>query len=64
MSGRKDIKPWWILTFNQRKFLSRKFKKTQAEIQNCKDNGDWDCVMHLQSLLRRVWWGIKRYKNK
>ena len=64
MSGRKNNKSWWILTFNQRKFLSRKFKKTQAEIQYCKDNGDWNCVMHLQSLLRRVWWGIKRYKNK
>lgn len=64
MSGRKDSKPWWILSFHQRKLLSRKFKKTQDEIQFCKDNGDWDCVMYLQSLLRRAWWGIKRYKNK
>ena len=61
---RKDRKPSWILSVNQRKYLSRKFKKVQAEIKECKSIGDWECVCRLSSLLRNAWWGIKRYKDK
>lgn len=61
---RFDRKPSWVLSFRQRKLLSRKFKKTEEQIQECKDAGDWLCVKRLKSLLRRVWWGIKRYKDK
>jgi len=61
---RKDNKPWWILSYRQRKFLSRKFKKTESQIQEAKDEEDWLEVIRLKSLLRRVWWGVKRYKNK
>lgn len=64
MSKIKARKPWWILNFRQRKFLSKKFKDTEKLIQENKDSGDWSEVSRLQSLLRRVWWGIKRYKNK
>ena len=61
---RKDNKPWWILSYRQRKFSSRKFKKTESQIQEAKDEEDWLEVIRLKSLLRRVWWGVKRYKNK
>lgn len=64
MSNRKDRKPWWILDFRQRPKLSRKFKKTEDQIEECKKAGDWECVKRLKSLLRRSWWGIKRYKDK
>jgi hypothetical protein len=64
MSDKKDRKPWWILSIRQRKLLSRKFKSTETAIQDCKDKGDWACVRRLRSLLRRAWWGIKRYKDK
>ena len=61
---RKDRKPWWILSHRQRKFLSRKFKNKESEIQEAKEDGDWLKVIKLKSFLRRVWWGVKRYKNK
>jgi hypothetical protein len=64
MSEGKTRKPWWILTFRQRKFLSRKFRDTEKLIQENKDSGNWSEVSRLQSLLRRVWWGIKRYRDK
>ena len=62
MSERKDRKPWWILSYNKRKYVSQKFKNTEKLIQENKDKGDWTEVKKLKSLLRRAWWGIKRYK--
>ena len=62
MSERKDRKPWWILGYNKRKYVSQKFKNTEKLIQENKDKGDWIEVKKLKSLLRRAWWGIKRYK--
>jgi len=61
---RKDSKPWWILSWRQRKYLSKKFKDTEKLIQECKDSGNWKEEKRLKSLLRRSWWGIKRYMNK
>lgn len=54
----------WKLSDKQRKSTSRKYKETEKAIKRCKMDGDWFCVLKLRSLLRRVWWGIKRYKGK
>ena len=32
--------------------------------QKKKLSGDWGEVKKLKSLLRRVWWGVKRYNKK
>ena len=61
---RQDRKIPWILSYNQRKLTSRKFRKTEEEIQKAKDEKRWTDCIRLKSLLRRAWWGIKRYKDK
>jgi hypothetical protein len=38
--------------------------KTENEIQEAKQNGDWKLVTRLKYLLRNAWWGHKRIKNK
>jgi hypothetical protein len=60
--NRKDRKPPWILTYMQRKHTSRKYKDTEKQIKLCRQAGDWSCVVKLGRLLRRVWWGVRRYK--
>lgn len=62
--ARKNNKPSWILSYKQRKKVSRKFKTTQQQIDRYKQNGDWSCASKLSRLLRNVWWGIKRYRDK
>lgn len=57
-------KPWWILSYEKRKYVSLKYKNTEKEINESKLKGDWDKVKRLKSLLRRAWWGTKRYKDK
>jgi hypothetical protein len=42
----------------------KKFKDTEIEIQKAKQSQDWTKVKRLKYILRKVWWGIKRYKNK
>lgn len=61
---RKCNKPWWILDYNKRKNVSGKYRATEKEILEKKLSGDWSEVKRLKSLIRKVWWGIKRYKDK
>ena len=61
---RKDRSVPWILRYRQRKFRSRKMLKTENEIQEAKQNGDWKLVTRLKCLLRNAWWGYKKIKNK
>ena len=62
--SRQDKKPWWILSYNDIKKTSLKYRSTLDKIKECKQSGDWECVRKLKSLLRRAWWGTKRYNKK
>lgn len=53
----------WKLSYTQKKHVSYKFRETEREILKCKQAEDWQCVKRLKSLLRRKWWGVKRYKK-
>ena len=61
---RNNSKPWWILSWRQRASVSRKSKDTEKKIKDCRMSGDWKMEIRLKSILRRSWWGIKRYLNK
>lgn len=61
---RKDRRPPWILSYKQRKYTSRKFREAEKKATEAKLAGDWAQFSKIKSLLRRVWWGIKRYKDK
>jgi hypothetical protein len=61
--SRKDRKPPWIIAWNMRPYKCRKIKKTEEEILEAKNNGDWLKVIKLKNLLRKVWWGYKRLKK-
>lgn len=61
---RKDNRVPWILPYRIRKSVSRKFRDTERRIKQCREAGDWNCVKRLKYILRNVWWGIKRYKDK
>ena len=62
--ARLDRKVPWILSYRQRKYTSRKFRETEKKATEAKLSGDWMEFSRIKSLLRRVWWGIKRYKDK
>tara|TARA_B000000557_G_scaffold257453_1_gene250781 strand:- start:6044 stop:6241 length:198 start_codon:yes stop_codon:yes gene_type:complete len=53
----------WKLSYNQRKKVSRKFKNTEEEALQAKQEGRWYDYAKIKLKLRKVWWGIKRYKN-
>ena len=59
---RKDRPASWQLPYSKRAKVSRKLFNTMKQIKECRKDGDWDCVKKLSRLIRRVWWGIKRYK--
>jgi len=61
--ARKDTRMPWILPYVDRTKVSKKYKDTVKQINNCRLTGDWECVKMLKRLLRRVWWGTKRYKK-
>tara|TARA_Y100000589_G_scaffold164946_1_gene156781 strand:+ start:214 stop:402 length:189 start_codon:yes stop_codon:yes gene_type:complete len=61
---RRDKREPWKLSYQQHKKVCGKFRATEKRIQELKDAKDWWAVAKLKSFLRRVWWGIKRYKNK
>jgi len=61
---RKDRSVPWILKYRQRKLRSRKMLKTEDQIQDAKEKGDWKLVIRLKHLLRNAWWGYKRIQNK
>ena len=60
--NRKDRKIPWILPYNKRSQVCRKLSDTMNEIKESRNKGEWDKVKSLSRLIRRVWWGIKRYK--
>lgn len=61
---RKDRKLPWLLTWRQRSLRTRKMKRTEEEILTAKKEGNWTKAIKLKHLLRKVWWGYKRIKNK
>ena len=64
MTQRSDRSVPWIIRYRQRKFRSRKMLKTENQIQEAKQAGDWKLVTRLKYLLRNAWWGYKKIKNK
>lgn len=60
---RKDRRSPWILPWNQRHKVSKKYRETEKQIKQCQQDNDWRCVKRLKYILRNVWWGIKRYKK-
>lgn len=64
MSSRQERREPWKLPYQKRKSVSKKFKDTEIEIQKAKQSQNWTKVKRLKYILRKVWWGIKRYKNK
>ena len=61
---RSDRRPPWLMPYEDRKKVSKKFKDTESKIREAKDKGDWHLAIRLKRLLMKAWWGIKRYKNK
>lgn len=64
MTQRSNRSVPWIIRYRQRKFRSRKMLKTENQIQEAKQAGDWKLVTRLKYLLRNAWWGYKRIQNK
>lgn len=64
MTTRNDRKVPWILSYRQRFLRSKKLRDTEKEIKQARHDQDWGKVTKLGRLIRRVWWGIKRYKDK
>lgn len=62
--SRQDKRPSWILRYRDRPYVSKKYKDTEKQIDQCKHDGDWDCVKKLKRLLRNAWWGVRRYNKK
>lgn len=62
--NRKERRPPWLLAWNQRPLRTRKIKKTENQIEKAKKEGNWSEAIKLKNLLRKVWWGYKRIKNK
>ena len=61
-NSRKDRREPWKLSWSVRKKVSKKFKDTEKKIKKLCMAGEWYKAIKLKSLLRRCWWGIKRYK--
>ena len=64
MTQRSNRSVPWIIRYRQRKFRSRKMLKTENQIQEAKQAGDWKLVTRLKYLLRNAWSGYKRIQNK
>lgn len=59
---RKDNRIPWILPYQKRKKVSRKYRDTEKRIKEAKSESRWSDVIRLKYILRNIWWGIKRYK--
>lgn len=60
--NRKDRRPSWILPYSKRSKVCRKLANTMKDIKEHRNKGEWESVKSLSRLIRKVWWGIKRYK--
>ena len=49
--NRKCKRPWWILEYSKRKYVSGKYRSTEKEISDKKLSGDWGEVKKLKSLV-------------
>ena len=58
----KPERPLYIPPYESRKNFCRKIKQTEKEINELKKDGNWKGVSHLSKVLRKAWWGYKRYK--
>tara|TARA_B100000214_G_C23709738_1_gene509153 strand:- start:139 stop:318 length:180 start_codon:yes stop_codon:yes gene_type:complete len=58
----KPERPLYIPQYENRKYFCRKIRKTEKEINELKKDGNWKEVSHLSKVLRKAWWGYKRYK--
>ena len=61
---RKEKRSPWLLAWHERPLRNRKIRKTEKQIQDAKDIGNWTLASRLKSLLRKAWWGYKRITNK
>ena len=61
---RNDRRVPWILSYKQKFMRCKKLKDTEKEIKQARMDGEWLKAIRLGRLIRHVWWGIKRYKNK
>lgn len=64
MTTRNNRRPSWILSYKQRFLRCGKLRETEKEIKQARRDQDWGTVTRLGRLIRHVWWGIKRYRNK
>jgi hypothetical protein len=53
----------WKLPYDKRKKVSKKFKNAEKEAQQAKQEGRWYDYSKIKLKLRKIWWGIKRYKD-
>lgn len=61
---RKEKRSPWLLSWHERPLRNKKTRKTEQQIQDAKDAGNWTLVSRLKYLLRKTWWGYKKIKNK
>lgn len=55
------LPPYIVPYLNRRKFC-RKVRDTEKEVQILKNEGKWTEAARLEWVLRKAWWGYKRYK--
>jgi len=61
---RTDKRPSWILSYRQRRYRCRKLREAEKQIKILKSRNQWIHASHLHRLIRRVWWGIKKYSKR
>ncbi|NDG52718.1 MAG: hypothetical protein EBY39_06805 [Flavobacteriia bacterium] len=62
MFQRKERREPWKLPYLKRTKVSKKFKETEKAAREAKSQGRWYDFAKIKLKLRKVWWGIKRYK--
>jgi len=56
-------RPSYIPPYESRKHFCRKIRETEKKITELKKNDDWKEASHLSKVLRKAWWGYKRYNE-
>ena len=60
---RQERREPWKLPYSQRSKTSKKFRDTEKKIKQPENDHEWYSAAKLKYLLRKCWWGIKRYKK-